>query len=64
MRRRKMRQWVERLNELRAQQGLKRGDPFVKLGYDEQKAGRVYGLVEIWVPVKEGPPLEFGLRWP
>lgn len=64
MRRRKLRQLVERLKELRAQQGLKRDDLLLKLGQAKQKAGRVYGLVEIRVPEKEGTPLEFRLCWP
>ena len=64
MRRRKLRQLVERLKELRAQSGLRRDDLLVKLGQAKQKAGRVYGLVEVRVPETDGGPLEFGLRWP
>ena len=65
MRRRKLRELLDRLKELREQKGLKRDALILKLGQAKQKAGRVFGLVEVTVPEKpeggHGASLSFRL---
>jgi transposase len=50
MRQRKLRQLLQRLQELRARKRLRRDELLVKLGEAKSKAGRAYHLVEIEVP--------------
>ena len=62
MRRRKLRQLVTRLKELRNQKGLSRDELLLKLGQAKEKAGRAYGLVEIQLPETQGGELKFHLN--
>jgi len=60
MRRRRMKELLKRLKELKGQAGLGRDDLLVKLGQAKQKAGRAYGLVKVVVG-KEGEGWSYGI---